>query len=71
MRRLLVLVALITAFTQVALTQTPAPPAEPAQPFDVWLADLIHEANEKGFNEALLEDTLVGLEPLRPERSFP
>jgi membrane-bound lytic murein transglycosylase B len=64
MRRLLILVALITAFTRVVLTQTPTPPAEPAQPFDVWLADLIHEANEKGFNEALLEDTLVGIEPL-------
>jgi hypothetical protein len=25
---------------------------------------LIHEANEKGFNEALLQDTLVGIEPL-------
>src|SRR5215510_14852405 len=64
MRRLLILVVLITAFTRVALTQTPAPPAEPAQPFDVWLADLIHEANEKGFNNELLQDTLVGIEPL-------
>jgi len=64
MRRLLILVALITAFTRVALTQTNQQPAEPAQPFDVWLADLIHEANEKGFNDALLQDTLVGIEPL-------
>ena len=72
MRRLLILVVLITAYTRVALTQTSAPPfdsaqgkpAEPSQPFDVWLADLIHEANEKGFNEALLQDTLVGIEPL-------
>src|SRR6185436_11876159 len=64
MRRLLVLVAVITALTRVALTQTPTPPAEPTQPFDAWLADLIHEASEKGFDEALLEDTLVGIEPL-------
>jgi len=64
MRRLLILVALITAFTRVALTQTNQPPAEPAQPFDVWLADLIHEANAKGFNDTLLQDTLVGIEPL-------
>jgi len=64
MRRLLILVALITAFTRVALTQTNQQPAEPAQPFDIWLADLIHEANEKGFNDALLQDTLVGIEPL-------
>src|SRR4030095_14282214 len=65
MRRLLILVALITAFTRVALTQTPTlPPQEPAQPFDVWLADLIHEANEKGVKDELLQDTLVGIEPL-------
>ena len=72
MRRLLFLVVLITALTRVALTQTSTPPAEPldsarggpSQPFDVWLADLIHEASEKGFNEALLQDTLVGIEPL-------
>ena len=64
MRRLLILVALITAFTHVALTQTSAPPAEPAQPFEVWLADLIQEANQKGFDEALVQDTLVGIEPL-------
>jgi peptidoglycan lytic transglycosylase B len=64
MRRLLILVVLITAFTRVALTQTNPPPAEPSQPFDVWLADLIHEANEKGYNETLLQDTLVGIEPL-------
>ena len=64
MRRLLILVALITAFTRVALTQTSTPPAEPAQPFEAWLADLIQEANQKGFDEALVQDTLVGIEPL-------
>jgi membrane-bound lytic murein transglycosylase B len=64
MRRVLLAVALITAFTPVALTQTSPPPAEPAVPFDVWLAELIHEANEKGFNEQLVQDTLVGIEPL-------
>src|SRR5688500_20241988 len=66
MRRLLLAVALITAFTRVALTQTSTPPAEPSVPFDVWLAELIHEANEKGFNERLVQDTLVGIEPLPP-----
>ena len=64
MRRLLILVALITALTRVALTQTTPPPAEPSQPFEVWLADLIREANERGYSEALLQDTLAGLEPL-------
>jgi len=33
-------------------------------PFDVWLAELIHEANERGYDEALVKDTLVGIEPL-------
>ena len=67
MRRLLILLALITAFARVTLTQTTAPEtpaAEPSKPFDVWLADLIHEAHGKGFDEALLQDTLVGIEPL-------
>src|SRR5687768_7760658 len=64
MRRVLLAVALITAVAPVALTQTATPPAEPAVPFDVWLAELIHEANEKGFNERLVQDTLVGIEPL-------
>ena len=65
MRRILFAVALITAFTGVALTQTPAPPADPPQPFNVWLAELIHEANERGYGEALVNETLVGIEPLQ------
>jgi membrane-bound lytic murein transglycosylase B len=64
MRRLLIVVVLITAFTRVALTQTNPPPAEPSQPFAVWLADLIHEATERGYSEPLLQDTLAGIEPL-------
>ena len=64
MRQILFAVALITAFTQVALTQTATAPAEPAQPFDVWLAELIREANERGYGEALVRETLVGIEPL-------
>ena len=45
-------------------TQSNTPPAEPALPFDVWLAELIHEANERGFTDRLVKDTLVGIEPL-------
>jgi len=37
---------------------------EPSRPFDAWLADLIAEARSRGFDEALLNDTLVGLQPL-------
>jgi membrane-bound lytic murein transglycosylase B len=64
MRRILIAVLLITAFTQVSLTQSSAPPAEPSQPFDVWLAELIREANDRGYQDALVQDTLAGLEPL-------
>jgi len=64
MRRTLVVIALIAAFAQLAATQTNTPPASPALPFDVWLAELIHEANERGYDEALVKDTLVGIEPL-------
>jgi membrane-bound lytic murein transglycosylase B len=64
MRRILILVALIVAFTCITTAQSSAPPAEPAVPFDVWLAELIHEANERGYSEPLIRDTLVGLEPL-------
>jgi membrane-bound lytic murein transglycosylase B len=72
MRRILIAVALITAFARVALTQSTTPPAEPldaarggpAVPFDVWLAELVHEASGRGYDEALIQDTLLGLEPL-------
>jgi len=64
MRRTLAVIALIAAFAQLAATQTNTPPASPALPFDVWLAELIHEANERGYDEALVKDTLVGIEPL-------
>jgi membrane-bound lytic murein transglycosylase B len=62
MRRILFAALLITAFTGVALTQTPAPPP---QPFDVWLEELIREANDRGYGEALVKETLAGIEPLQ------
>jgi membrane-bound lytic murein transglycosylase B len=40
------------------------PPAEPAKPFAEWLVDLIEEADDKGFDDKLIADTLIGLEPL-------
>src|SRR5688572_9416278 len=39
-------------------------PAEPAMPFAEWLVDLIEEADDKGFDDKLIAETLVGLEPL-------
>jgi membrane-bound lytic murein transglycosylase B len=38
-------------------------PAEPP-PFTAWLAELTREARERGFSEALVQQTLSGLEPL-------
>ena len=37
---------------------------EPQRPFDAWLADLIADAKSRGFDDALLNDTLAGLQPL-------
>jgi membrane-bound lytic murein transglycosylase B len=64
MRRALLVIAALAALTVVVRAQSSPAPAEPPVPFDVWLAELIHEANERGYNEALVNDTLVGLEPL-------
>jgi membrane-bound lytic murein transglycosylase B len=64
MRTFLAIVAVITAFARVGITQSATLPAEPSSSFDVWLAEFIHEANERGYDEALIRDTLVGVEPL-------
>ena len=52
------------ALAAAAGGQSPAPPSEPP-PFDAWLANLISEANTRGYSDALIRDTLVGLEPLQ------
>ena len=43
---------------------SPAVSAQPAQPFDQWLHDLVDEARTRGFSDELINETLVGLEPL-------
>jgi membrane-bound lytic murein transglycosylase B len=57
------------ATTEPAQTPAPAaaqpPPAEPAVPFDQWLEALLAEARERGYSEPLLQQTLVGLQPLQ------
>lgn len=58
---------LLAAATLVILlptTGTTQSPAEPERPFKEWLAELIIEADEKGFDEKLIGQTLIGLEPL-------
>ena len=37
---------------------------EAPKPFDEWLSDVIADARARGFSEELLNDTLVGLQPL-------
>jgi membrane-bound lytic murein transglycosylase B len=34
------------------------------EPFDQWLARLIQEARDRGFSQSLIDQTLVGLQPL-------
>ena len=70
MRRILACLAAIS-FVYLALVESgfgPAHaqdvPAEPAQPFQTWLAALIDEADDRGFSEKLVAQTLIGLEPL-------
>src|SRR5689334_14582163 len=57
------------------IPQTPAPPTTPqtltpevvvetTQTFDEWLAALVQEARDRGFEDELVQEALVGLEPL-------
>jgi membrane-bound lytic murein transglycosylase B len=39
-------------------------PPEPPVPFAEWLVELIEEADDKGFDDKLVAETLIGLEPL-------
>src|SRR5919107_493575 len=58
---------ILVCFAILAAGVTAAPqnvPVEPSMPFDAWLAELIKEADDKGFGERLIADTLVGFEPL-------
>jgi membrane-bound lytic murein transglycosylase B len=41
-----------------------SPPSEARRPFGAWLDELIAEARERGFSDTLLDQTLVGLQPL-------
>jgi membrane-bound lytic murein transglycosylase B len=45
-------------------TQEPAAPASPPEPFEPWLATLMSEARDRGFDERVINQTLSGLEPL-------
>ena len=48
-----------------ARSQSPAAqPLTPEVPFDVWLSGVIEEADDRGFDDKLIQQTLAGLEPL-------
>jgi membrane-bound lytic murein transglycosylase B len=64
MRWILVLAAVVALFPGQATSQSPADPPPEPPPFDEWLAQLIEEADDKGFDDPLIRQTLVGLEPL-------
>lgn len=65
MRRMLLVLAIVALAPQHAALQSTTPaPAEPAQPFDEWLTALIAEADDRGYDEALIQQTLAGLKPL-------
>jgi membrane-bound lytic murein transglycosylase B len=63
MRSFLLIFAVLALLPAYATLQSPAP-AEPPVPFDEWLVQLIEEADDKGFDDRLIADTLIGLEPL-------
>ena len=65
MRRMLLVLAVLALMPRhAALQSTSASPPAPDLPFDQWLAELIAEAENKGFDDRLIKQTLVGLDPL-------
>src|SRR5207248_1727324 len=59
------IVSRAVAFSPFLFTFALAAPAHAQrQRFDDWLAGFLNEARTRGFSDALLQDTLVGLTPL-------
>jgi membrane-bound lytic murein transglycosylase B len=61
---ILTFLALTPLFTS-AQDQAPDNSAATPPPFDAWLSDLTREARDRGFSDALVDQTLKGLEPLQ------
>lgn len=59
---LVVAAVLVLAGLRESTAQEPAP--EPPRPFEDWLGELTEEARGRGFSDAILAQTLSGLEPL-------
>ena len=61
MRPILLVLAVVALLPRPAALQSTT---DPTLPFEEWLAAVIEEADDKGFDEGLIKQTLVGLEPL-------
>src|SRR5687767_6423863 len=61
MRSILLVLAVVALLPRPAALQSTT---DPTLPFEEWLAALIEEADDKGYDEQLIRQTLVGLEPL-------
>jgi membrane-bound lytic murein transglycosylase B len=61
MRSILLLLAVAALLPRPAALQSTT---DPTLPFEEWLAAVIEEADDRGFDEGLIKQTLVGLEPL-------
>jgi membrane-bound lytic murein transglycosylase B len=64
-----VLIAFLVATAAVAAQDSTvpvvqAPPTDPKLEFSAWLTDVVAEARTRGYGDALLAQTLSGLEPL-------
>ena len=62
--RLLSLV-LLAAWLAAPQPQQPADPPQDPPPFEQWRQELIEEARERGYSDALVKQTLSGVEPLQ------
>src|SRR5687767_12482665 len=60
--RLLLFLVVVLSLAGVA-AQTQDTPVEPP-PFDTWLDELVREARDRGYGDALIEQALADLEPL-------
>jgi peptidoglycan lytic transglycosylase B len=58
-------IAILLVRLAVPQDQTPVPALPPAAPaFDVWLSELRAEATTRGISAAIIEKTLIGVEPV-------
>jgi membrane-bound lytic murein transglycosylase B len=65
MHRLFWAISLAALLAAAPATQSPpAAAADPPVPFDLWLDGVVKEAQDRGFDDRIIRETLAGLEPL-------